>query len=403
LRISSEKQLTSGRTVFHNPSPSGRGKGEGKREEAKPGVDSLLDHLVCNSVKITLILAFLLGVATLGYPAEPFYQGKTLRVVVASAAGGGSDIVARLMMRHLSRHIPGNPTIIVENMPGAAEIIGVNYVHNVAKPDGLTALFGTGIPIIQLLKLPGIEFDLTKMPIIGGSSESVAAFIRSDKTGVKSARDLLKPKGNIVIGGSGYGSIKDVSMLAAMNLLGVRNPIYVTGYGGAGPIRLAYERAEINFTQETAVGISRSVLPWMREGWTSVLYQVGFLDGQGNMIKDPVWKGIGVEVPSLAEAYRSMYGKDPSGPEWEAEKALVGGYSLTRLMAMSPKTAAAQVAELRKAFSAMGQDPAFLADWGKSQGAAPRLIPGNEAGDIVASILKARKEAVNILKRLAKP
>jgi hypothetical protein len=237
LRISSEKQLTSGRTVFHNPSPSGRGKGEGKREEAKPGVDSLLDHLVCNSVKITLILAFLLGVATLGYPAEPFYQGKTLRVVVASAAGGGSDIVARLMMRHLSRHIPGNPTII----------------------------------------------------------------------------------------------------------------------------------------------------------------------GQGNMIKDPVWKGIGVEVPSLAEAYRSMYGKDPSGPEWEAEKALVGGYSLTRLMAMSPKTAAAQVAELRKAFSAMGQDPAFLADWGKSQGAAPRLIPGNEAGDIVASILKARKEAVNILKRLAKP
>src|SRR6266536_1946555 len=107
--------------------------------------------------------------------AEPFYQGKTLRVIVASAAGGGSDIVARLMMRHLPRHIPGNPPI--------------------------------------------------------------------------------------VIGGSGYGSIKDVSMLAAMNLLGVKNPTYVTGYGGAGPIRLAYERAEVNFTQETAVGISRSVVP----------------------------------------------------------------------------------------------------------------------------------------------
>jgi tripartite-type tricarboxylate transporter receptor subunit TctC len=68
--------------------------------------------------------------------AELFYQGKTLRVIVASAAGGGSDIVARLMMRHLSRHIPGNPTIIIENMPGAGEIIGVNYVHNRAKPDG---------------------------------------------------------------------------------------------------------------------------------------------------------------------------------------------------------------------------------------------------------------------------
>ena len=234
--------------------------------------------------------------------AEPFYQGKTLRVVVASAAGGGSDIVARLMMRHLSRHIPGNPTIIIENMPGAGEVIGVNYVHNKAKPDGFTALFATGTPITQLLELPGIEFDFLKMPIVGGSSESVAAFIRTDKTGVKSARDLPNAKGTIVVGGSGYGSIKDVSLLAAMNLLGVK-PHYVTGYGGAGPIRLAYERAEINFTQETAVGILKSVLPWTREGWTSVLYQVGFLDGKGQLVKDPVWKEIGVDVPSIAEVY----------------------------------------------------------------------------------------------------
>ena len=150
------------------------------------------------------VLTFVVSVLMLGLSmvggadrldaAEPFYQGKTLRVIVASAAGGGSDIVARLMMRHLSRHIPGNPTIIIENMPGGGEIIGVNYIHNKAKPDGLTALFATGTPITQLLELPGIEFDLLKMPIIGGSSESVAAFIRSDKTGVKSARICSIPK-----------------------------------------------------------------------------------------------------------------------------------------------------------------------------------------------------------------
>jgi len=231
-------------------------------------------------LKSSLLITALLIISPSVFAAEPFYQGKTLRVVVASAAGGGSDIVARLMMRHLPRHIPGNPTIVVENMPGAGEIIGTNYVYGKAKSDGLTALFATGTPINQLIELPGIEFDVTKMPIIGGSSESVAAFVRTDKTGVKSARDLLNPKAAIVIGGSGYGSIKDVSMLAAMNLLGVKNPTYVTGYGGAGPIRLAYERGEVNFTQETAVGISRSVLPWVREGWTSVLYQVGFLDGK---------------------------------------------------------------------------------------------------------------------------
>jgi tripartite-type tricarboxylate transporter receptor subunit TctC len=335
--------------------------------------------------------------------AEPFYQGKTLRVIVASAAGGGSDIVARLMMRHLPRQIAGNPAIVVENMPGAGEIIGTNYVYGKARPDGLTALFATGTPINQLIELPGIEFDVTKMPIIGGSSESVAAFVRTDKTGVKSARDLLNPKAPIVIGGSGYGSIKDVSMLAAMNLLGVKNPTYVTGYGGAGPIRLAYERAEVNFTQETAVGISRSVLPWVREGWTSILYQVGFLDSKGSVMKDPVWKELGIDAPSIAEIYRTVYGREPAGPAWEAEKALIGGYSLTRMMAVAPKTSPALVAELRQAFQAMGKDQAFLAEWTKSQGSPPRLIPGEEAGIIAASILKAPREAVNILKKLSAP
>jgi len=338
-----------------------------------------------------------------GHTAEPFYQGKTLRVIVASAAGGGSDIVARLMMRHMPRHIAGQPTIVVENMPGAGEIIGANFVYGKAKPDGLTVLFATGTPISQLIELPGIEFDMTKMPLVGGSSESVAAFVRSDKTGVKSLRDLLNPKSPIVIGGSGYGSIKDVSMLAAMNLLGVKNPNYVTGYGGAGPIRLAYERGEVNFTQETAVGISRAVLPWVREGWTTMLYQNGFLDSSGGIVKDPVWKELGVDVPSIAEAYRMLHGREPSGPAWQAEKALIGGYSLTRMIAVAPRTPTALVADLRQAFQALGKDQTFLTEWNKSQGAAPRLVPGDEAATIVASILKAPREAVNILKKLAAP
>ena len=341
--------------------------------------------------------------ANCNFAAEPFYRGKTLRVIVASAAGGGSDIVARLITRHFSRHIPGNPTIVVENMPGGGEIIGTNYVYGRAKPDGLTLLFGTGTPINQLIELPGIEFDIMKMQIVGGSSESVAAFIRTDKTGVRSARDLLNPKSPIVIGGSGYGSIKDVSMLAAMNLLGVKSPTYVTGYGGAGPIRLAFERAEINFTQETAVGISRSVLPWVREGWTSILYQVGFLDDRGNVVKDPVWKDLGIDTPSLAEVFRAIASKQPAGPAWEAEKALIGGYSLTRLLAVAPKTPSALVTDLRQAFTSLGKDPTFLAEWSKSQGAPPRLVPGEEAGRIAASILQAPKEAANILKKLSSP
>ena len=110
-----------------------------------------------------------------------------------------------------------------------------------------------------------------------------------------------------------------------MNLLGVKKPNYVTGYGGAGPIRLAFERAEINFTQETAVGISKSVLPWVREGWTSVLYQVGFLDGKGNVIKDSVWKEIGVEAPSIAEVYGPSTASRPRGQLGKPKRRSLAG------------------------------------------------------------------------------
>ena len=104
------------------------------------------------------------------------------------------------------------------------------------------------------------------------------------------------------------------------------------------------------------------------------------------------------KLPRLRMCIKTIYGKPPSGPAWEAEKAFIGGYSLTRLMAVAPKTPAARVTELRQAFQAMGKDPAFLAEWEKSQGSAPRLIQGEEARNIAASILKAPKEAANILK-----
>ena len=330
---------------------------------------------------------------------EPFYQGKALRIVVSSAAGGGGDLVARTIARHLPRHIPGNPTLIVENMPGAGDIVGINYVYNIAKRDGLTLLFSTGAPITQLLDPPEMKFDILKMHFIGGSSESVAAFIRSDKTGVKSVNDLPKATGPIVLGGSQVGSIKDISLLTAMNLLGVKVK-YVPGYGGSGPVRLAFERGEINFTQETAVPIRTTMMPWVRQGWTSILYQVGFLGAKGNVIKDPVWKEMGIELPTVGEAYKMLYGKDPSGPAWEAERAVVGGYSLTRMIAFSPGVSAERVAELRAALKSLSQDSVFRTEWEK-RGAAANLVLGDEAQEIAATIINSPKDAVELLKKLA--
>ena len=95
------------------------------------------------------------------------------------------------------------------------------------------------------------------------------------------------------------------------------------------------------------------------------MYQVGFLDGKGQLVKDPVWKELGIDVPSIAEVYRSIYGKDPSGPAWEAEKALIGGYSLTRIMAFSPKTPSARVTELQAGVPGDGKGPGILGRMGE--------------------------------------
>ena len=333
------------------------------------------------------------------YAQQPFYQGKTLRIVVSSAAGGGSDTTARILARHLSRYVPGNPAIIVENMPGGGDIVGINYVYNVAKPDGLTLLFSTGAPITQLLNPPEMKFDILKTQFIGGSSESVAAFIRNDKTGIKSVSDLTKATGPIVLGGTQVGSIKDISLRVAMNLLDVKTK-YVTGYGGSGPARLAFERGEINFTQESTATITSTVMRWVKEGWTSMLYQVGFLGAKGNVIKDPVWNKMGLDLPTVGEAYKMLYGKEPSGTAWEAAKALVGGYSLTRMIAFSPGVSADRVTELRAAFKSMTLDSAFQEELEK-RGSAARFLLGDEAQDIAATIINSPKEAVELLRKLA--
>jgi len=351
------------------------------------------------SISVLLFGQILFVNSQSAYPQQPYFQGKTLRIVVSSAAGGGSDTTARIIARHLPRFIPGNPAVIVENMPGGGDIVGINHVYNVAKPDGLTVLFSTGAPITQLLNPPEMKFDILKMHFIGGSSESVAAFIRNDKTGVKSVGDLTKATGAIVLGGTQVGSIKDISLRVAMNLLDVKTK-YVTGYGGSGPARLAFERGEINFTQESTATITATVMRWDKEGWTSMLYQVGFLGAKGNVIKDPVWSKMGLDLPTVGEAYKMLYGKEPSGPAWEAAKALVGGYSLTRVIAFSPGVSADRVTELRTAFKSMSLDTSFQEELEK-RGSAARFLLGDEAQEVAATIINSPKEAVDLLRKLA--
>jgi tripartite-type tricarboxylate transporter receptor subunit TctC len=186
----------------------------------------------------------LLSGATLS-AQESFYKGKTIRIIVGAPPSGGYDTYSRLIARHIGKHIPGNPTLIVENMPGAATLISANHVYKVAKPDGLSlGHFVGGLIMQQLLGKSGIEFDARKFEYIGVPAQDNFAIGLSKATGITSTEQWLASKKVIKLGGVGQGAPTDDIPKVLIATLGL--PIHlVTGYAGTAPIRLAYNSGEV--------------------------------------------------------------------------------------------------------------------------------------------------------------
>ena len=194
-----------------------------------------------------LALAFLVRNVTAAEPAN-FYQGKTVRIVVGLAAGGGYDLYARTLARHLGKHIPGNPAIVVENMTGAGSIIAANYLYKIAKPDGLTiGHYLGGIALQQLLAKPGIEFDALKFRYIGVPAQDSFIIGVHKSTGITDVNSWIASKQMVKFGGVGPGAGSDdiPKMLAATINLPAQ---VITGYKGTAETRLAFNNGEVQAT-----------------------------------------------------------------------------------------------------------------------------------------------------------
>lgn len=156
-------------------------------------------QVVCLFVGFFLLTAL---IAPTKVRAAPYYQGKVVTLIVGFPAGGGYDRMFRLVARHLPSHIPGKPTVIVDNMPGGDSITAANYLYNVVKPDGLTiGGMSKALPFVQLLKVGGMKFDLAKFAWLCSSSvDSTLFFIRSDLP-YKTIQDLQKADKTIFVAG----------------------------------------------------------------------------------------------------------------------------------------------------------------------------------------------------------
>lgn len=174
--------------------------------------------------------------------AKPFYEGKTIKLIVATRPGGGYDFYGRLMAKFMEKYLPGS-TIIIKNVPGAGHIIGTNETYH-AKPNGLTfGAFNRALPLAQVAGLKGIKFDLSKMSWLGSPSVEEYSFIVSTKTPWRSLEDVMKAD-EVVLSSAGIGSISHVTPMLFSYMVGLKNFKLVTGYGG-GEAELAMMRGEI--------------------------------------------------------------------------------------------------------------------------------------------------------------
>ncbi len=276
--------------------------------------------------------------------AAPDYSGKTLRLIVGTSPGGGYDTYARAIARHMPKHLPGKPNLIVQNMPGAGSLIAANYLYNVAKPDGLTfAMLISGLVMEQTMGTEGIKFDAGKFHWIGAPSVGMPACAFMGFSGVKTLDDVVKSKKPVTMGAAGSSTREQPRILK--QLIGA-NVKLVPGYQGTAGIRAAMTRREVDGACWQWVSMKITARDMLNAKGDDQLIPV-LLQGDSN---DPQVKGL----PKYTDFIKGA-------EDMEAFNAWMAQYRFFRPFAAPPKAPADGVEVLRKAFKATLEDPEFLA------------------------------------------
>ena len=315
------------------------------------------------------VLMFLAALAPATALAQ-YYAGKTVTMVVGYKTGGGYDATARVLARHLPKHIPGKPTIIVQNMPGANSLIAANHVYNVAKPDGLTiGTFNRNLPLAQLLKVEGVKFDMTKFAWIGSAaSESTVLAIRSDLS-YRTFEDLKKAGKTVVIGATGPGANTYDFPLLLKELLGLNLKI-VSGYSSSSDIMLAIERKEV----DGRAGSYSSVRPFIDRKLVHPVIRA--------RATEPGIEQLPVDENLAPNARAKAVMALRSAPE-----------VLGRPYVMHPGTPAEHLKVVREAFASAIKDQELVAE-GKKAKMDLEFVHGDEAVKTIKEVLSQPKDVV---------
>ena len=272
-----------------------------------------------------------------------FYRGKQLTLLVGSSPGGGYDAVARLVARNLARHIPGNPTIIVQNAPGGGSITMTNRIVRAMAQDGTyLGLVQRGVLLSQLTKQAGVQYDISKINWIGSVAPEIALVVSWQTAPVKTVQDLLTKQ--LIVGGTGVTSDLEASARMLNATIGAQFKI-ISGYPGQADVLLAMERGEIEGSAD-----------W---SWDEIKTRhAAYLEQHKiNIILQDALK----KAPDLPDVPLAIdYVKDPS--DRKVAELYLGLKQIARPLLVGPGVPPDRVAALRKAFMELKDDPEFKAD-----------------------------------------
>jgi tripartite-type tricarboxylate transporter receptor subunit TctC len=316
-----------------------------------------------------------------------FYRGRTVRILVGFTAGGGFDVYSRVIARHLGKHIAGHPTVIVENMAGAASIVAANHVYNVGPRDG-TVIGNISGPIIleQLFDKPGVQFDMARFRHLAVPVSETYLMVVSRRVGVTRIAEILGPGARQVVVGAIPGSTVEHAPLLLRDGLGANLKI-VSGYKGTADVRMAIENGEVEAFFNTWTSAKVTALDKLKSGEWLILAQ----------LTDTPLAGLPTpHVPAIPDLTQSA----------EQRQLLRFGTSVPNVFGklyvmapgVPPDRAAAVEAALRKTFT----DPAFLAEAEKARLEIAPLY-GEQIRKLVLEFLGMSPDVKARLQALMKP
>ena len=271
-----------------------------------------------------------------------FYKGKTLEMIVGYAAGSSNDIAGRELAKYLPRHLPGNPTVVTRNMPGAGSFVAANYIYNIAPKDGtILGLLAPTIAIDEKMGTSGVKFVTSKFNWIGRETTSVGVTMMWHTSKVQSIADALTTESTMAATGS--GSTTAIYPNVLNNVLGTRFKL-IMGYAGSNEAMLAMERGEADGHSVAFEQVTSQHPDWLADGKIKIIVQYA-------LARHPALP----DVPTVLDIAKTDEQRD-------ILRAVVSASDVGKSILTTPDVPVERVAALRAAFDATMKDPDFIAD-----------------------------------------